>query len=131
GRDHLVARGNRGVDPGDLLRDVVVRVDLGDADAARLQVARGLVDALLEHRPERAGVAVGHDGDLDRARVRRAEGAGRGPAERGQPGGGQAARDEQAAAGELRVLDRLELFVVHRPPSPLSVRLAAWTLLTS
>ena len=56
--------GDRGVDARDLLGDVVVRVDLRDADAAALQVLRGLVDALLEDRPERAGVAVRDDRDL-------------------------------------------------------------------
>src|SRR5437764_1483480 len=81
--------------------------------APALQILRGLVDALLEHRPERAGIAVCHDRDLDAARVRRGERRG-GRAERGQSRCGQAALYEQAAARDLRLLDHLENFVVHR-----------------
>ena len=87
--------------PGDLLRDVVVRVDLRDADAAALEVLRGLVDALLEHRPERAGVAVRDDRDLDRrAGATRARMPSAGAPSIVEAGGREAALDEQAAPRE-------------------------------
>ena len=99
-RDHVRLRGDRRVDARHLLRDVVVRVDLRDADAAALQVLRRLVDALLEHRPERAGVAVGDDRDLDRAGAPRAERERRGRAEERRACGDEPALDEEVAAAE-------------------------------
>ena len=100
GRDHVGLGRDRGVDARDLLRHVVVRVDLRDADAPGLEVLGGLVDAVLEHRPERAGVAVRHDGDLGRrARATRREGLAL-RAECREAGREQSPLDDQAAAGE-------------------------------
>jgi hypothetical protein len=111
--------GDRCVDPGDLLRDVVVGVDLRGAHPTGFQVSRGLVDALLEHRPERARVAVGDHREPDR--VGRApvgaERNGRSGADSGQSGGGEASRHEEAAAREPGLLDGVELFVGHHMAS--------------
>src|SRR3954454_5483138 len=111
GRDDLRARRDAGVDPGDLLGDVVVRVDLRGADAAAAEILRRLVDALLEDGPERPGIAVRDDGDLDRACARSGERGG-GRLERAQPGGREPALDQEPATRDLRRFE-LQLFDVH------------------
>ena len=104
-----------GVDPGDLLRHVVVRVDLRHAHAPALEIVLGLVDALLEHRPEGAGVAVRHHRDLDR-RLAGGECPRRHTKYR-EPGCGGASLEEQASAGDLGQL-LLDEVVVHDSPFP-------------
>src|SRR6266550_1130282 len=113
GRDDLRAVGDRGVDPGHLLGHVVVRIDLRHAHTPRLQVFLRLIDAPLEHRPERAGVAVRDDRDLDRRRAGRGEGSARGRPERRQPCSRDPARHEQRAPRKLRLFFLFDQFTVH------------------
>src|SRR6266576_1720850 len=117
GRDHLGAAGDRGVDPRNLLRHVVVRIDLGHAHPPRLQILLGLVDALLENRPERARVAVCHDSNLDRCRVARRQRRGHGRAEYRETGCRGAPCEEQPLPCEQGLL-LVDEVLVHASPFP-------------
>ena len=127
-RDHVHAGADCRVEPRHLRCDVVVRVHLRDAHAARPQVLLRLVDALLEDRPERAGVAVGDDRDLDAARLGRldrAERGGRPRTEHGRSRGEQSAPDEQVAPAEPALLLQVDEFTLTHVPLPSFTSLTA------